>query len=458
MITVLEAQKIIEHHSAPLGEESVALALAHGRILREPVASKDDIPGFDRSAMDGYAVRADDGAEEFEVVGEIRAGQTEDRQLKPGQAIRIFTGARLPGDGLKVVMQEHVEAREGRIRITKRTSNSNVRKRGEDAHAGEVLLEPGKRLDATAVALLASVGKTSIRVSRQPRILHLTTGDEIVPPEQTPESGQIRNSNASLIAGLCREQGVESITHVHAGDDWEKLLSVLTKAEPENYDMILISGGSGGGDYDFSAGLFKHLEATIHFREVNVRPGKPLIFGTAKTIRHPELVEGSDSGGKAGQLELRQGHTDPLVSSLSQEQSASGPSTSLRSAQDDGALGAQIIFGLPGNALSHFVCFQLFVRPALDRMLARSVASPVSGVLFEAMVDTQNARETWWPARAGLKDGRLECRALPWKSSGDITRLPAANALIHVPASTSHFPAGTMVRLFLTQNNPFHVD
>jgi molybdopterin molybdotransferase len=296
----------------------------------------------------------------------------------------------------------------------KQNPATNVRKRGEDARAGEVLLQPGTTLNAAGVALLASVGKTTVRVSKLPRILHLTTGDEIVSPEQTPKDGQIRNSNASLIAGLCREQGIEIITHIHAGDDWGKLLYVVSKAEPENFDLILISGGSGGGDYDFSAGLFKHLNAMIHFREINVRPGKPLIFGTVSTgIRHPELVEGSSPG----------------KSSLS-----------------------QTVIGLPGNALSHFVCFQLFVRRALDRLLARAPLQPVNAFLSEPMAETANARETWWPAQASLKDGRLECRALAWKSSGDITRLPAANALIQVPSSTSQFPAGTMVNLLLTKN------
>jgi len=395
MITVLQAQQTIDQHSATLQEETVPLGQAHGRVLHEPVAATEDIPAFDRSAMDGYAIQAGDDAEEFEVVGEIRAGQIEDRHLKPGQAIRIFTGARLPGDGLKVVMQEHVEVREGCIRITKQNPNSNVRKRGEDARAGEILLQPGLALDATAVALMASVGKTSIQVSRLPRILHLTTGDEIVPPELKPGQGQIRNSNASLIAGLCREQGIAAVDHFHAGDDLPAMLKVFSDVRAETYDLILISGGSGQGAYDFSTDLFQHLHATIHFREIDVRPGKPLIFGTASS---------------------------------------------------------QIIFGLPGNALSHFVCFHLFVRRALDRLLVRAPSAPIQGFLSDTMTGAQNARETWWPAQTFLHEGRLQCRPIAWKSSGDITRLPSANALLHVPASTSSLPAGTMVNLLFTRN------
>jgi molybdopterin molybdotransferase len=399
MISVLQAQELIAQNTGPLQPETLPLAQVHGRILREPVAAAEDMPQFDRSAMDGYAVLNDEPANELEVVGQIQAGDATDHQLKPGQAIRIFTGARLPGAGLKVVMQEHVEASEGRIRILKRTANSNVRYRGEDAAAGEILLRAGTPLNASAMALLASVGKAFVLVSKQPRILHLTTGNEIVPPEQTPGPGQIRNSNALLIESLCRENGAGDVTHFHAGDDLPELLHVLTSAKVETYDVVLISGGSGQGTYDFSSELFRHLGAEIRFREVNVRPGKPLIFGTAS----------------------REG-------------------------------GTQIVFGLPGNALSHFACFHLFVRCAFAGLLARPAPSVIRAVLAEAMPQALNARETWWPAEVHLRDGRLECRALPWKSSGDITHLPSANALLKVPASTSHLDAGTMVEILPTRD------
>jgi molybdopterin molybdotransferase len=398
MISVLQAQEIIQQRTSPLLSEAIPLAEAHGRVLREPVAASEDMPSFDRSAMDGYAVRLDDDAKKFEVIGEIRAGQSVDGQLLPGQAIRILTGARLPGKGMKVVKQEDVEVEGKLLLITNRGPASYVRQRGEDAHAGEVLVHAGRVLDATALALLASIGKTSPLVSVVPRIFHLTTGDEIVPPDATPADGQIRNSNASLVAGLCREQGIDSVLHRHVGDDLTEMVKAIEEAHPESFDVVLISGGSGGGTYDFSGELFKSLGATIHFRAVDVRPGKPLIFGTSPT---------------------------------------------------------QIVFGLPGNALSHFVCFHLFVRRALDRLLARTSPSLTHGNLTEAMSDTANSRETWWPVTATVANGRLECRALPWKSSGDITRLPAANALIKVPAATSRLDAGTMVDLLLTRTLSF---
>lgn len=396
MISVAEAQSLIDKHTAFAGwDDTVPLALAHGRVLGETIAAAEDLPAFDRSAMDGYAVREDDPAETFDLIGEIRAGQASEQKIGPGQTIRIFTGSQLPGPGLKVIIQENVEVQGNRIRVTKKSPATNVRQRGEDARAGEVLLKPGTVLDATALAVLASVGKTSVQVSPRLHILHLTTGDEIVPPEEIPEPGQIRNSNASLIAGLCREAGVEAVTHVHSGDDLQAMIDIFSRIDLESYDMVLISGGSGPGEYDFTPALFKHLGADIHFREVAVRPGKPLIFGTT-----------------------------PFMT----------------------------VFGLPGNALSHFVCFQLFVRRALCRLLHREPSVPVRSFLAEPMKDTANARETWWPAQVSSREGKLECRAVAWKSSGDITRLPTANALIQVPASTPEISAGTPVQILPTCN------
>ena len=388
MISVLQAQELIDEHVNPLGSETVSLAEAYNRILNEPVAAPEELPPFDRSAMDGYAVLHDDGADVFTVVTEIRAGQAIAREIKPGEAIRVLTGARMPGPGLKVVLQEHVEFRDNRIHLTKRSPASNVRLRGEDAHAGEILLQPGTALDATALALLATLGETTPRVMKQPAILHLTTGDEIVPPGQTPEPGQIRNSNASLIASLCREQSVESVRHFHAPDDLPTLLKILADAKAESFDMILISGGSGSGTYDFSAELFRHLGAMIHFREVNVRPGKPLIFGVN---------------------------------------------------------GTRVAFGLPGNPLAHFVCLNFAVATAIACLRGETPPTFLRGPLATALADDPCPRETLWPGRVLRTTESTQLQPLPWASSGDMTCLALANALLRIPANTTALEAGAEV-------------
>jgi molybdopterin molybdotransferase len=396
MISVTRAREEIQRRTLPLPQESVPLDSAHGRVLREPVAAAEDMPPFDRSAMDGYAVGVNDPAREWELIGEIRAGESAALTIDDGQAARIFTGAVVPGAGLKVIRQEDMEAAGNRVRLIREGKDSHVRRRGEDARAGEVLLQPGLRLEAAALALLASVGKTSVAVSRAPRVLHLTTGDEIIDPSQTPAPGQIRNSNATLIGALCREWGAGSVTHFHAPDRLENMIRLLNGAEARACDLLLISGGSGAGKYDFTAELFRHLEAEIHFRQVDVRPGKPLIFGSSAR---------------------------------------------------------QLVFGLPGNALSHFVCFHLFVRGALSRFIAGQDQLSATALLAKALEEASNDRETWWPARTARRGETVEICPLPWKSSGDITRLPDADALMRVTAGTTQLSAGAVVDYLSTRRN-----
>jgi molybdopterin molybdotransferase len=395
MIPVAQAREEIRQRALPLPAETVPLLEARGRILREPAAAAEDMPPFDRSAMDGYAVRADDPGTEWEIIGEVRAGETKDFEVKPGTAVRIFTGARLPAENLKVIMQEDVAAEGARIRQTRPGRDAHIRRRGEDARAGEVLLPPGTPLDAAGLAVLASIGRASVSVSRAPRVFHLTTGDEIIPPDQPLGPGQIRNSNAFLIGALCREYGAGSVTHRHAPDRLETMTAQLAEFGAATHDLVLISGGSGAGKYDFTAELFRHLGAEICFRQVDVRPGKPLIFGAA---------------------------------------------------------GGQLVFGLPGNAMSHYVCFHLFVRLALDGLIARAAEEQIpAGFLAEALEDARNPRETWWPAQIDSREGRVELHPRPWKSSGDITRLPGSDALFRIPAGTPRLPAGARVEYLPTR-------
>jgi molybdopterin molybdotransferase len=183
----------------PLDTERVILADAAGRVLREPVRAPEDQPPFDRSSLDGLAVRLDHQGAQFRVVDEIRAGDWMPRALQPGKTVRIATGAALPCDGLQVVMKEDARVEAGQLTVVQRDDERNIRFRGEDAPAGAVLVEGGSILQPGALALLASVGCTRPLVTQPPRVLHLATGNEIVPPERTPEGGQIRDSNPTLV-------------------------------------------------------------------------------------------------------------------------------------------------------------------------------------------------------------------------------------------------------------------
>jgi len=197
-----EARTEISSRCQPSPAVRVPLAEAFGRVLRETARAPEDLPDGDRSTRDGYAVLAEDVAESFSVVDTLHAADWRPRRLKSGEAVRVATGASLPCENLRVIMQEHVERDGARIKILKRDNALNVRRRGEDVKSGAPLVQAGARLDAGKLALLATAGCTRPLVSPRLRVCHFTTGDEIVPPDQAPKPGQIRDSNSSLIHGL----------------------------------------------------------------------------------------------------------------------------------------------------------------------------------------------------------------------------------------------------------------
>lgn len=204
----------------PLEAVRAPLADALGRTLRETVLAPADLPDCDRSMRDGYAILQNDESETFHIVDTLHAADWRPRQLKSGEAVRIATGAALPGQNLRVVMQENAERNGDTFKITRRSRDLNIRKRGEEIRAGQVLLESGTRLEAGALSLLASVGCVQPLASRRLRVAHFTTGDEIVPPEAAPEPGQIRDSHSTLIRGLLQTYPCE-LTQRHLPENFE---------------------------------------------------------------------------------------------------------------------------------------------------------------------------------------------------------------------------------------------
>lgn len=386
--TLDEALADIRTRCAPLPPERVPLADALGRMLRETVCAPDDLPPFDRSAMDGFAIRCDDSSTEFCVVDSLRAGDWKPRMLQPGEAVRIATGAALPGNGLQVVMQEDTQREGDLIRVLRREASAHVRLRGDDLRRGQPLLHAGKRLEAGALALLASIGHIEPMVSPRLRVLHLTTGDEIVPPQQTPKPGQIRDSNSILIRSLLRDWPCD-LVHRHLPEDFETAWCELDEGRAVNVDLLLVSGGASVGERDFTRALLERLGFEIVFGQIMARPGKPTIFGV------------------------------------------NGP---------------RVAFGLPGNPLAHFVCFHLDVATALARLQGtETLPKFLRGRLAVDLHDEPCPRETLWPARLDWTTNAPGLHPLAWSSSGDITCLAKANALLRVPSGTTALAAQTEV-------------
>jgi molybdopterin molybdotransferase len=391
--TLNEALADIRARCTLLPPTRVPLAETFGRVLRETVCAPDDLPTFDRSAMDGFAVRRDDSAIEFRVVDSLRAGDWKPRALQAGEAVRIATGAALPGDGLQVVMQEDTQREGDLVRVLRREDALHIRFRGEDLRAGQPLVREGARLDAGALALLASIGHVEPLVSPRLRVLHLTTGDEIVLPQQTPKPGQIRDCNSILIRSLLRAWPCE-VEHRHLPEEFELAWLALDEGRAVSADLLLVSGGASVGERDFTRALLERLGFEIVFGQIKARPGKPMLFGVS---------------------------------------------------------GSRVAFGLPGNPLAHFVCFHLDVATALARLLgAEALPQFLRGKLAVELRDEPCPRETLWPARLEWSGSTPLLHPLAWSSSGDITCLAEANALIRVPAGCGILDAGAEVEFLPT--------
>jgi len=386
---------LVSEISQPLATERVSLEAAAGRVLREPVCAPEDQPPFDRSAVDGFAIRLDDSSSQFSVVDEIRAGDWKPRELQHGETIRISTGGALPGDNLQVVMKEDVQADGDTIRIAQRGKSRNIRFRGEDARAGQVLVESGTTLQPGTLALLASVGQAKPLVTRIPRVLHLATGNEIVAPEQTPQHGQIRDSNSIFVRAFLQPWHLEPEQQRLPEDEAVARAKLQTSnSKLPTADLLLISGGASVGEHDFTRRLLEHFGFEILASKTSLRPGKPLIVA-------------------------RRGNA--------------------------------IAFGLPGNPLAHFVCLNLFVRVALERFAGTSI-QPVfqSGVLAAGLEAGSKTRETFWPARFEVRDGKIHLTPLRWSGSGDLTSLALANALVRVPPGATDLEAGAAIEFVPT--------
>lgn len=395
----------------PLEPERVAIEAAGGRVLREAVCASEDQPAFDRSSVDGYAVRLDDPAMRFRIVDEIRAGDWKPRQLEVGEAVRVATGGALPGDGLQVLMKEDVRVEGQSLVVLRRDAERNIRFRGEDARAGQELIGPGTVLSPGALALLASLGVTRPLVTRLPRVLHVATGNEIVAPDQPVGPGQIRDSNSTLVRAFLAQWHLVP-EQLRVGEDRVAVESALRAAvaNPQSpfpnprspisdlrsppsgaspFDLVLVSGGASVGEHDFTRRLLEEQGFTVLVSRTTARPGKPFIV-----------------------------------------------------AQRDRTLA----FGLPGNPLAHVVCLNLYVRAAIEAWSGQGPRSEFRpGVLASDLEGGGNPRETFWPAAWTWCDGAARLTALRWSSSGDQTVLATANALLRVPPGVENLSGGNRV-------------
>jgi molybdopterin molybdotransferase len=397
-ITVAEAQQMVLDACPVLGSETVASADAQGRVLAEPVRSGRTLPPADCSAMDGYAVRAEDlaGASasdpvELAVVYEVAAGGQGQRPLAAGEAARIFTGAPIPPGADTVVAQEDSVVRGDRvgIRIVP-PLREHVREAGEDIRRGDTVLEPGTLLGPAQIGMLASLGRSLVRVHQRPRVAILSGGDELVDPDGDPTGGRIVSSNTYSLAALCRDVGAEPVNLGIARDTPEDLEHLLQNGL--RADFLVSSAGVSVGDHDHVRPVLEKLGCRLLFWGVLMKPGYPMTFGRFEA----------------------------------------GP--------------GPLVFGLPGNPVSAMVTFEQFIRPAIRKATGHRVwFRPVVRARLTETLTKKAGRLHFVRVRLDRKGGEIEARSTGNQSSGVLRSMTVAQGLMVFPAEATEMPVDSQV-------------
>lgn len=370
--------------------EHVPLAAAHGRVLACDIRADRDYPPLPRSVRDGFAVRAQDLPGDLHILGEVRAGQTFSGSVIPGTAVEIMTGAPVPAGADAVVMVEHVRVEGGLVHCPQSAAPGDfIDPAGSMCRAGDIVLPPGRRLDAAGIAALATFGIDPAPVCPRPRVAIIATGDELVDVSASPLPHQVRNSNAvSLAAQVTRAGGVAHVLPC-APDTLEATRALIE--EGLLFDLLLLSGGVSAGKYDVVENAFRSLDAEFYFDRVLIQPGQPLVFGRCR---------------------------------------------------------GTFFFGLPGNPASTMVCFEVFARAALE--LLSGIAEP-SLPLFDAVL-TQPLTVRPGLTRflpAWLDAGPPRVRPVRWQGSGDIAALARANCYLVTSPDRGEYAAGDPIQVLL---------
>ncbi len=407
------AQRTILQSTPALTAETVFLAAAAGRVVADDVKSRRNLPPRDNSAMDGYGLMSSDivkaGPDHpvpLSVVGRVLAGDNVEGRapLTPGQAVRIMTGAQIPPGVDCVVMRENtdeagVEEATGTVQIHKaEPPGCAIRRRGEDVTAGTVVVRAGEVMTPARINLVAQAGHATVRVKRRPVVAILASGDELLEVGQPASDDDIVNSNAHALAAMVREAGGEPHLVGIAQDTLEDHVAKIDGAQAA--DVLLTIGGVSMGTHDFVRPAFEQLGVELSFWKVAMRPGKPLAFG-------------------------RRGH--------------------------------QMVFGLPGNPVSSQVSFELFVRPALRRMLGRAdvIRRPVRAQLVAGNKKKRPGVAFYARAQASLRPAGFEVRLDDKQSSGQISGLARSNALVVIGADQAGVATGDEVDVLLLDDSVF---
>ena len=388
MVSVQDAFSILQNNLPALQQVEIPLIQVQKHVLAEAVFSPINMPPFRQSAMDGYALCLFEGLE-YEIIGEIKAGDSHLVELLPGQAIKIFTGAAVPDSAQAVIQIEKVSEKDGRLFLEEVVKpETNVRPVGEQIAVGELALEKGTLLNAAAIGFLAGLGFTSAKVFQKPNVGIVVTGNELVKPGEPLEYGKVYESNGIMLATALKEAYFENVALYEVNDDFENTKNKLAEALSEN-EVVLVSGGISVGDYDFVARALKELEVETLFYKVNQKPGKPLFAGKTKD---------------------------------------------------------KIIFALPGNPAAALTCFYVYVVPTLFILSGKAPNYSQSRLISIAHdYSVRNTRSQFLKANI-VND---EANVLSHQASSMLNSFAVSNGLVFVPDGIYELKKGDKVEVYL---------
>ncbi len=399
-----DAQEIVLDAAVPLGCEKIGLLDALGRVLGEDVVAPRDHPPWDNSAMDGFAVRWEDIRKtheiarpaELTIIEDVPAGRAAANTVGPGEAVRIMTGAPVPGGADTVVRVEFTESSGETVRIFQpEPRHANVRPRGEDVGEGDCIMPQGTLLRPAELGMLAMLAKPFVPVYQRPRVAVLATGDELADLDEKFDERKIVNSNSYGLAAAVQEAGGIPLLLGIAHDTPESLKEKIARAA--GCDVLVLSGGVSMGDYDFTKVVFEELGADMHFWKLAIRPGQPLAFG---------------------------------------------------------GIGGALAFGLPGNPVSSMVTFEQLVRPAIMKMGGhRRTARPSVRAEFQERFSKRPDRRHFLRGILEHRGGKLIVRTTGPQGSGMLTSMVKANGLIDVPEAVETLAPGDTVQVQVLSGN-----
>ncbi|MBX3333000.1 MAG: molybdopterin molybdotransferase MoeA [Nitrospira sp.] len=411
-----DAQRVVLDATTVLEVEKVSILDVLGRVLAEDIMAGRDNPPWDNSAMDGFAVRWEDIRQEHTiqkpvslvVIEDVQAGRMPSKDVGPGQAIRIMTGAPVPRGADTVLKVEDTEHTPDSVRVLKaEPKGANIRPQGEDVKKGECIIGKGTRMRPSEAGMLAILAKSFVFVYQRPRVAILSTGDELADLDEPYSEEKIINSNSYGIAAAVQEAGGIPLLLGIARDTPAALKEKI--AQGLNADMLVLSGGVSMGDYDYTKAVFRELGAEMNFWKLAIRPGQPLAFGKIQN---------------------------------------------------------KLAFGLPGNPVSSMVTFEQLVRPALLKMSGcRSYGRPVVQAVFQETFSKRTDRRHFLRGMLTREDGIFKVRTTGDQGSGILTSMVKANCLIDVPVAVERLNPGDHVTVQLLSGeawpataDPAHAD